>query len=79
MAVSTRSLGAALRDLVGAERVTDAPGECEAAAVDGRLGEGLGVVLEALAAARSLDQAGGQRAGGDGRHTQAPAGSAGRV
>jgi glycolate oxidase FAD binding subunit len=36
MAVSTRSLGAALRGLVGAERVTDAPGECEAAAVDGR-------------------------------------------
>ena len=36
MAVSTRSLGAALRDLVGAERVTDAPDACEAAAVDGR-------------------------------------------
>jgi glycolate oxidase FAD binding subunit len=36
MAVSTRGLGAALRELVGADRVSDAPGECGAAAVDGR-------------------------------------------
>lgn len=35
MAVSTRSLGAALRDLVGSERVSEAPGVREAAAVDG--------------------------------------------
>lgn len=35
MAVSIRTVGAALRDLVGADRVTDVPGECEAAAVDG--------------------------------------------
>jgi glycolate oxidase FAD binding subunit len=35
MAVSTRSLGAALRELVGADRVTEAPDQREAAAVDG--------------------------------------------